>query len=287
MTISLLQLNPPLSTQPPPVLACAEKGPAMGNDAANSRSADWLRRSILQFINDNQFRPGEKLGTERQLADQFGVTRGQLRKSLEELESGHFLRRATGSAGGIFVDDGRLQRQLNTIQGVPSLLRQQGKLLRTQIVRSGITVASPYERRNLGLQPDMPVITIERLRLVDDLPWSLETSTLPAHRFTKMLTQDLTGSVYSLLESLYHVEPSIARETLDVTSAEARQADLLGVSVGHPMIEIWRTCFDQDGQPFEIGHDFFLGDRTRVHTERYGANWKRALSGEAGRRDGH
>jgi GntR family transcriptional regulator len=283
----LLQLNPPRSTQPPGTPVGAGKGPAMSTDTPPTHSANTLRRSILQFISDSQFRPGEKLGTERDLAARFGVTRGQLRKTLEQLESERLVRRATGSAGGIFVDDGRLQRRLNTIQGVPSLLRQQGKHVQTQVIRSGITPASPYERRNLGLESGMPVITIKRLRLVDDLPWSLETSTLPAHRFGKMLSQDLTGSVYDLLEQLYQVEPSIARETLDVTSAEADQADLLGVLPGHPMIEIWRTCFDQDGQPFEIGHDFFRGDRTRVHTERYGANWKRAMSGEVGRRDEH
>lgn len=239
-------------------------------------TSDDLQRSVLRMIREGEYHPGERIGSERALAVALGVSRERLRQALDELEREHVVRRATGRTGGIFADDGRLQRRLNTIEGVPALLRQQGRQLETRVIHCRVALASPYERRALGLQPGQGVIFLLRARFVDGESWSLESSTLPAERFPGLPEADLSHSLYGILHKDFGVQPTVAKETLDVRYADAEQAHLLRVHEGHALVEIWRTTYDQSDLPFEIGHDFFRGDRTRIHTRSYGANWKRA-----------
>jgi len=239
-------------------------------------STDDIKYALLRLIREAGFHPGERIGSERELSASIGTTRERVRQVLDELEAEHRVRRATGRTGGVFADDGRIQRQLNTTESVPALLRQQGKSVETHIVRSDIALATPYECRNLDIETGAGVFRLERLRVVDGEPWSLEKSTMPARRFPNIATHDYTGSLYGVLEQHYGTKSSTAKETLEVAFADADQAMLLGVSIGHPLIEIRRTAYDLDDAPFELAHDLFRADRTRVHTQRYGANWKRS-----------
>ncbi|WOP17734.1 GntR family transcriptional regulator [Raineyella sp. LH-20] len=252
-------------------------------------STDDVKYALLRLIREAGFHPGERVGSERQLSAALGTTRERLRRVLDELEAEHRIRRATGRTGGVFADDGRIQRQLNTTESVPALLRQQGKSVETHIIRGDIALATPYECRNLDIEPGTGVFRLERLRVVDGRPWSLERSTMPARRFPGIATHDYTGSLYGILEQHYATRTSTAKETLEVAFADADQAMLLEVSIGHPLIEIRRIAYDMDDAPFELAHDLFRADRTRVHTQRYGANWKRSpdTRSAGGSRPGH
>lgn len=63
---------------------------------------------IRARIREQELLPGEKLGSERALADSLGVSRSDLRNALTVLESDHEIIRKIGRAGGIVISDGRL-----------------------------------------------------------------------------------------------------------------------------------------------------------------------------------
>lgn len=247
-----------------------EPGPA---NSSLARAVTALER----WIHDGGYLAGERIGSERELAASLGMPRSRLRSAVDVLEEQHVLRRATGRTGGVFADDGRLQRRLNTVESVPSLLRQQGRHVDTLVLHQGMELPDPYERRQLGLGEDTNIVTVRRLRRVDGDSWSIESSSFPAVRFAELLRQDLTGSLYEIIHRLTGVSAATAKETLVLSQADEQQAETLGVANGSALMEIHRTSYDQNGQPFEVAHDFFRGDRTRVHTRRYGANWKRTI----------
>ena len=70
---------------------------------------------IRARIREQELLPGEKLGSERALADSLGVSRSDLRNALTVLESDHEIIRKIGRAGGIVISDGRLERNINTV----------------------------------------------------------------------------------------------------------------------------------------------------------------------------
>lgn len=237
-----------------------------------------LVAALERALREERFRPGERIGSERELAERFGVPRSQLRAAIEQLEAQHLLRRSMGRAGGVFADDGKIQRNLNTTRGLPWLVRQQGLDLQTRVVDAVIAQPFPDERRALGLGGDATVYRIRRVRSSGGATWSLDTSVLPARRYPGLLADDLTGSLYQLLAQKHGLQIDRAEETVEATPATAEQAQLLQIQRGSGLLEVRRITFDVQGAPTEYAHDFFRADRTRIHTQRLGANWKRTQS---------
>lgn len=239
-----------------------------------SELADRVRRAIARA----ELRVGDRLGSERALAEQFGVPRSALREALEELEAASVIRRTMGRTGGVFVTDGKIERQLNTIQGVPDMLRQQGFASSTTVLDEGIGVATPAEQRSLALSDSDNVFRMRRLRLAGGAPLALDTMALPMRLVPGFAEHDHRESVYRLLSREYRIELHQADETIDVAAATEEQAALLGVAPGSALFEIWRVTFDASETPIEFSHDFFRADRTRISLRRYGARWKRAAA---------
>jgi GntR family transcriptional regulator len=157
------------------------------------------------------------------------------------------------------------------------MVRRQGLRVSTTVLGATLGVAWPDETRNLRLGGDEPVLRIVRLRLVEGVSWSLDTSVLPSRRYPGLLHRDLTGSLYAVLTSDYGLELDRADETVEAVPADAAQAELLQVPVGSALLEIRRVAYQVDGVPVEYAHDFFRADRTRVHLQKLGTNWKRTV----------
>ena len=247
----------------------------MQTTSASTDQIDALERRLRRWVRDEQFRPGERIGSERGLAETLGIPRSMLRAALSQLENDRVVYRAMGRAGGVFAADGKIDRNPNTIEGVPSILRQQGFSCTTTVLRAEVAVAGPAERRNLALAADEPVFRLTRRRDADGSPLSLDRMSLPARRFPDLHRFDFRTSVYAILTEHYGLEISHANETIDVTPAGREHAEILGITEGAPLVDIWRTTYTADGTPIEFAHDLFRSDRTRVTVRRYGARWKR------------
>jgi GntR family transcriptional regulator len=240
------------------------------------RDSSELAERIRRLIARSELRVGDRIGSERAIAEQFGVPRSALREALEELETAAEIRRTMGRTGGVFVADGKIERQLNTIQGIPDLLRQQGFVSATTVLAEGIGVATPSEQRSLALAEGDNVFRLRRRRDASGVPLSLDTMILPMRLLPGFQDHDHTESVYKVLAREYRIEMKHADETIDVSAATAEQAALLEVEEGAPLFEIWRITLDASETPIEFSHDFFRADRTRISLRRYGARWKRA-----------
>ncbi|WP_049897702.1 GntR family transcriptional regulator [Nesterenkonia massiliensis] len=258
--------------QPP-----ADETPGGAPDPGSA--AEVLAARLRRLISQQRLRPGERIGSERGLAEQLEVPRSLLRQALQHLESEHLVRRSLGRTGGVFADDGKIQRHLNTVQGVPDMVRQQGYSVQTRVIRAVLSTPFPEEQRALQLQEDSAVYRIVRLRLAGGVTWSLDTSVLPARRYPGLLSQDLTGSLYLLLTSRYGLSVDRAEETVEATSSDTEQSRTLGIPEGSGLLEVHRVTFDPDDAPAEYAHDFFRADRTRIHTQKVGTNWMRTRRG--------
>ena len=89
---------------------------------------------LAEQIGSGQLRPGQRLGAERALAAELGVSRATLRQALAVLEEGGVVRRVPGRGGGTFVAKGKIERDLSRIVGVPALLRSQGVVAGTRVL---------------------------------------------------------------------------------------------------------------------------------------------------------
>lgn len=231
---------------------------------AGGRTPDEVRRVLAERISAGQLRPGQRLGAERALAADLGVSRATLRQALAVLADSGVVRRVPGRGGGTFVSRDKIERDLTRVVGVPALLRSQGVVAGTRVISAGLSGADESAARALGMRRGDLVIDLVRIRLADGSPISVEHAMLPADRFSGLLELPLGGSVYELLDEHYGTRPGEAVERIEVVTASPDEALVLDVPPGSPLLAITRTTTDADGAPFEFSHDLFRGDRTRI-----------------------
>ena len=104
-----------------------------------------------------------------------------------------------GRAGGIVVSDGRLERNLNTVESLTQIAKRQGWTLQSIVLSAVVAPASASDMRLLRLPADrLTVYAVTRLRMLGDAPLSVETNHLPAYLFPGFLNRDLSMSFYGL-----------------------------------------------------------------------------------------
>lgn len=226
--------------------------------------AEQLRRRMLTDIGAGTLPPGARLGSERELAEHYGVSRATLRQVLSALEEAGLVHRVPGRAGGTFISHAKVEHDLTKVVGVPAYLARQGYAAGTRVISTRMGVADVSSRRALQLKADDLVVDVQRLRLADGTPFSLDHARFPAERFPGLLELSLGGSLYELLEKEYGVAAADAEETVEVVHATDDEAALLSIKGGDPLLSITRTTYDSDGRPIEFSHDLFRADRTRI-----------------------
>ena len=151
------------------------------------RLVEDARHRLLDLINSGTLRPGDRLGTERELAARLSVSRSTLRQVLAVLAEGGVVRRVPGRAGGTFVAHAKVDRDLSVIVGLPEYLRRQGFVAGTRVLSATMSGADDIAAHNLAVPTGSLLIDIVRIRLADGIPISLERVQLPAELFPGLL----------------------------------------------------------------------------------------------------
>jgi GntR family transcriptional regulator len=224
--------------------------------------SEELRRRIVADINAGL--PGAKLGSERELAERYGTSRSSLRQVLAALEEADLVHRVIGRAGGIFISHGQVQRSLSDVVGVPAFLANQGYVAGTRVLSTKISPPDRTSQNALCIGPNDFVIEIQRVRLADGSPISLELAQFPADAFPGLLEQQLSGSIYEILETHYGHVTARADERIEAVNATQAEASLLGIKPKSALLLITRISYNQHGTPCEFSRDLFRGDRTRL-----------------------
>ena len=227
-----------------------------------AKSTEELRRRIVADINAGV--PGTKLGSERDLAEHYSTSRSSLRQMLAALEEAGLVHRVIGRSGGIFISHTQVQRSLSDVVGVPAFLANQGYVAGTSVLSTKITTPDRITQKALRVGASDFVVEIQRLRLADGSPISLELAQFPAEAFPGLLERQLGGSLYEILESDYGLVTSRAEERIEAVNATRDEASLLAIKTGAALLLITRITYDEGDAPYEFSRDLFRGDRTRL-----------------------
>jgi GntR family transcriptional regulator len=145
-------------------------------------------------------------------------------------------------------------------------MKQRGLVPGQKILEIGYVQPSEQVRAHLELPAASErVLRIERLRLGDDVPMGLQTSyyVLPEGQTITRAELEEFGSIYKMLQEKFHLIPTEADETLEVTLATPREATLLEVPPGSPLLLSERTTYSQARRVIEFVKILYRGDRYR------------------------
>jgi GntR family phosphonate transport system transcriptional regulator len=221
--------------------------------------ANTLQTEIAQEL----YRPGDKLPTEAELADRFGVNRHTVRQGLASLAEAGIVHTRRGS--GVFVaarpTDYALGPRVRFHQNVAA----SGRTPSRRITRLETRPASAAEAAALALASGDLVHVIDGISLADGQPLALFSSVFPAARLPGLLTaMDTQNSVTTALAACGVTDYTRFETRLTAKLADGLQALALHIQPGAPILRSVAVNVDAAGQPIEHGTTWFAGDRVTL-----------------------
>jgi GntR family transcriptional regulator len=221
-----------------------------------------LRHKIL----GGQWNPNEMLPSEAELVEQYNVSRATVRQALDELVSDGLIYRRQGR--GTFISPPTVEQGLVRIVSFTEDMQQRGLNPGTKLISAGLVSASKMLANDLQIEEGESLARIERLRLADGAPMSVEVSFL-VHRYCPgILAQDYTTrSLRLMLEESYQIRITSARQKIQAVAATEEMAEVLGIDPGAPLLYIERISFSEFDVPVEYLRLFHRGDRYTLHAD--------------------
>jgi GntR family transcriptional regulator len=218
-------------------------------------------------LDAGEWRPGDLLPPERQLAERYGCSLITVRRALSELTREGRLDRQRGH--GTTVLRPRIERDFGGTLSFSQEMQDRGLAPETRLVAARPESAGEHVAEGLAIEPGSPTLYLERLRLAGGEPLLLEQVHLSAERFPGLLASDLEhGSLYELLADRYGTRIVRARESLEPILLHSREARLLAQPSRTPALLIEGIAFTAEGEPVEFARSYVRGDRTRYYIER-------------------
>jgi DNA-binding GntR family transcriptional regulator len=222
-------------------------------------SVQVLRR-IEADILTGRLRPGSRLAPERELGARLGVARNTLRRALSALGAKGLIQ-ARGRGGWIVVGSGVTER----IEGPPSLTEwaaRHGYVVTSQVIAARVRVVSSSEAADLRIPTSARVFELERVRYIEGVPLSFDRSVLHPRLIPAVKGVDFESrSLFGTIRERAGLIASRAEVVVRAVPATERDATLLTITAGDPLLELDEMTFDQYDEPFETAHLLNRGDR--------------------------
>jgi GntR family transcriptional regulator len=236
-----------------------------------------IAEALRLRIRDGELPSGARLDNQRKLARSFGVTLMTLRQGLEMLEREKLIERRHGL--GTFVAAPSVDYDILRLRRFAADLSARGEELTTRLLDTRFVRGEQSVTGALGLGRGARVLAVERLRLVDGRPMSLQRSFLAARIGEEVVRADLALTpLAQVLEFKLGVTVASAREVVSAVRLGRHEARELGAPAGAPAFQSDRVSYDATRMPVVFDRVFIPGDRFRITRELTGLDVRRTDS---------
>lgn len=223
---------------------------------------------VLQSaIQSGQYRRGDLFPTEEVLAKTYAISRATVRRTLASLEGAGLIDRRQGAgtrvAGGpsYFVEESALETHLRSFSVICGETR-------LELLSADFVPASPYLREVLALGEDEQLLRLRRVRREDEVPvWYSFAYVAPRIAARLAPTDYARLSFLDLIESA-GVTLGEVDQTIGARLADADMAAALGVEIGAPLLEMFLTFIDSNGDPVSFQRTYTPPERRRLRFAR-------------------
>src|SRR5438132_6910003 len=192
-----------------------------------------IAEALREQIRVGELASGARLDNQRQLEESFGVTLMTLRQALELLEREHLITRRHGL--GTFVAAPSIDYDILQLRRFAGDLSAKGEHVATRLLGTRFAAADRRVAEALRLAGRPRVLVLERLRLVDEHPMSLQRSFLPSPLGDEVIRADLALTpLHQVLEFKLGVVITRASETVSAGRLGRREARDLDYRVDKP-----------------------------------------------------
>jgi GntR family transcriptional regulator len=239
----------------------------IGHSPTFSPLYQQIKILITQSLQTGEWKPGELIPSEMELANRFKVSQGTVRKAIDEMAAENLVVRRQGK--GTFVathHEARAQfRFLRLRPDVGELNYADNKIIDVKRLRSPVDIA-----RLLDIKAVDPVIFIRRVQYFDGVATILEELWLPGTIFKGLTAErlnDYKGPMYGLFETEFGTRMIRATEKIRAVNADEMAVELLHVPLHASLLSVERVSYTYGDRPVEVRHGFYLTDRHHYQNE--------------------
>lgn len=225
-----------------------------------------IKEEIRRRIASGQYSAFQRIPSETELAQEFNVSRGTVERAIRLLVREGILFREQGK--GTFVAFPRFDEISFRLSDFWEEARRAGHKTRIRLLKVEKRPADELSASRLEIPPGTPIIEIERLSYIDDVPIAYEFRRLSYELCPGLMEEDLeNSSIHLLLIDKYRIPLLKAVYTIKAIVIEGDIASLLEVAPGTPGFLIDRLTYTKGLKPAVWFHQIYRGDRYRFTAE--------------------
>ncbi len=223
-----------------------------------------LKNSLLRLIRQGDIKPHERLPSERELGEEFGISRMTVRQAIQPLIRDGFLYTQAGK--GTYVGEIRFEQD-RTLTGFSEEMNKLGLTPSSQVLETSIVPALADMAEKLEISPNSGVIRISRLRKANGQVIALETTHLPQMLCPNLLKYDFSReSLYAVLRQDYGLKLVSAEQTVEAALANRQELHILQLKSPAAVLRMQRTTRTDQGTVAEYVESVYRGDRYKLST---------------------
>jgi GntR family transcriptional regulator len=233
--------------------------PARVRRSASEPLYAQVARDLATHVRRGTMTPGQRLPAEPVLAEAYGVNRLTVREALASLARQGLVRRVQGV--GSFVADAPVRVRVDAAAGdLTAAIRRQGLTVREEVLEVASAPAEAVPGGPFAAFPG-PVAILWTRRLVQDLPWSLTLTWLPAALAGRDVHAGAEASPAALVAENHGLRVRAADRAVTAAPAAPSDAEQLDIATGAPLIVLSGGDADQHGRRIAQVAERIRGDR--------------------------
>lgn len=218
-----------------------------------------LMEEVERGIRSGEYKPGDRLMTEAEMAKTYGVSLITVRKAIGSLTEKGLVVRKQGK--GTFVARPKLFRNMKKLQSFTEMCVQMGVKPGARMLENCLIPADKKIAQSLGVEDGSNVVYINRLRYVDQEPVLIEKSYFPLEYAFLLEAKFDDNSLFDYLREKTGMKVTGSEKMIELCRATAEEAELLDVKKGDYLLFVRSTAYDREGEPIYAGIQVINGDR--------------------------
>lgn len=219
-----------------------------------------LQATLRAQIEGGRFGTHQRLPSERELSEQFGVSRMTVRQALDQLSQQGLIYGKVGK--GTFISEPKIDQQIVALTGFSEDMQRRGQAASSRVLKAVELMATKDIASALQIELKTKVINLVRVRLANGAPLALENGFLPMHLCPDLISHDFSReSLYDILRNQYGWHLVRAQQTVESRLANDDELEVLELKRPAPILAIERITMVEQGFPIEYVRSAYRGDR--------------------------
>jgi GntR family transcriptional regulator len=220
---------------------------------------------LVAGIDSGQYKPHQRLMSERELGEKFKVSRMTVRQALTEMIREGILYTQVGK--GTYVSDAKIKQELQTLTGFSQDMAARGAVVSAQVLEAHILPATLTLAAIFSVPMNTDLVLLSRLRLSDGIPLAIEEAYIRYQICPGILECDFSKeSLYNVLATRYNTILVRAEQTMEASLAVPQEAELLQITPPCPVLRLERLSYNEQNMLIEYVKSTYRGDRYKFHT---------------------